>query len=68
MELDKDLAARQEARQAAKAAACAHAALSHMGQDQLDAIVKAVADAFAAAAVELASMAVEETGFGNVED
>ncbi len=68
MELDKDLAARQEARQAAKAAAGAHAALSHMSQSQLDAIVKAVADAFAAAAVELASMAVEETGFGNVED
>ena len=68
MELDKDLAARQEARQAAKAAACAHAALSHMGQDQLDSIVKAVADAFASSAVELASMAVEETGFGNVED
>ncbi len=68
MELDKDLAARQEARQTAKAAAGAHAALSHMSQSQLDAIVKAVADAFAAAAVELASMAVEETGFGNVED
>ena len=68
MELDKDLAARQEARQAAKAAACAHAALSHMSQNQLDIIIKAVADAFAAAAVELASMAVEETGFGNVED
>ena len=68
MELDKDLAARQEARQAAKAAACAHAALSRMSQSQLDSIVKAVADAFAAAAVELASMAVEETGFGNVED
>ena len=37
-------------------------------QEKLDAITRAVADGFAAAAAELAQMAVEETGFGNVDD
>ena len=37
-------------------------------QEKLDAITHAVADGFAAAAAELAQMAVEETGFGNVDD
>jgi len=39
-----------------------------MSQQQLDSIVSAVAKAFAAAAPELAGMAVQETGFGNVND
>ena len=68
MELDKDLAARQEARALAKAAAQAHGMLVRFDQQKLDAIVEAVAKAFAAEAVGLASMAVKETGFGNVED
>ena len=68
MELDKDLMARQEARELAKAAEAAQKKLAQFSQAQLDAIVEAVAKAFAAEAVGLASMAVKETGFGNVED
>ena len=66
--MDKDLQARQEARDLTKKAFEAQQKLCRMNQSQLDAIVKAVADAFAAAAGELAQMAVEETGFGNVKD
>ena len=68
MELDKDLQARQEARQLAKAAEKAQAQLAQMSQAQLDAIVEAIAKSFVAAAPELAALAVRETGFGNVED
>ena len=68
MEYDKDLMARQEARSLAKAAFGAHKMLSGMTQEQLDTIVEAVAKAFSAEAAMLARMAVEETGFGNVED
>ena len=68
MELDKDLKARQEARQLMKAAEAAQKQLSAMSQSQLDAIVDAVATAFYASALELAELAVRETGFGNVED
>ena len=68
MELDKDLLARQEARELAKAAASAQKILADLPQEKLDAIVEAVAKAFAREAAPLAQMAVEETGFGNVED
>ena len=68
MELDKDLQARQQARDLARAARDAQKALAQMSQQQLDAIVRAVAKAFATAAPELAEMAVRETGFGNVKD
>ncbi len=68
MELDKDLQARQQARDLTKLAHSAQIALSKMSQQQLDAIVSAVAKAFAAAAPELAELAVRETGFGNVAD
>ena len=68
MELDKDLKARQEARNLAKAAHEAQLQLREYSQTQLDAIVEAVAKAFSAAAVELAELAVRETGFGNAED
>ena len=68
MELDKDLQARQEARQLAKQAEFAQVSLAQMSQQQLDTIVKAVADAFYHRAQELAELAVQETGFGNVED
>ena len=68
MELDKDLKARQEARDMAKAAEVAQKNLAAMSQSQLDAIVEAVAKAFFNAALELAELAVRETGFGNVED
>ncbi len=66
--MDKDLQARQEARDLAKKAFDAQQKLCRMSQSQLDTIVKAVADAFSAAAGELAKMAVEETGFGNIAD
>ena len=68
MELDKDLKARQEARLLARAAEQAQKQLADFSQEQLDAIVCAVAEAFSVAACELADMAVRETGFGNVED
>ena len=68
MDLDKDLAARQEARTLCRAAQEAQRKLSAFSQEKLDAIVEAIAHAFSAAAAELAQMAVEETGFGNRED
>ena len=68
MQLDKDLQARQEARDLAQLADKAQRELFRYSQEQLDAIVEAVARAFEASAAELAQMAVEETGFGNVED
>ncbi len=68
MELDKDLKARQQARDLARQAEEAQKLLAQMSQQQLDAIVQAVAKAFVAAAPELAEMAVQETGFGNVND
>ncbi len=68
MELDKDLAARQEARSLAKAAEKAQRQLSVMPQEKLDAIVEAVAKAFAQEGLLLAEMAVQETGFGNAGD
>ena len=68
MELDKDLVARQEARVLCAKAKEAQKALAGFSQEKLDSIVEAVAKAFSAAAVELAELAVGETGFGNVED
>ena len=68
MEFDKDLAARQEARALAREAEQAGRILADLPQEKLDAIVEAVARAFAAEAVLLAELAVKETGFGNVED
>ena len=68
MEMDKDLAARQEARLLCRQSEQAQKILRTFSQEQLDAIVEAVAKAFAVAAGELAEMAVRETGFGNVDD
>lgn len=68
MEFDKDLRARQEARDAAKRSEQAQKALSRMPQSKLDAIVEAVAEAFSRQANVLAEMAVAETGFGNAAD
>ena len=68
MDLDKDLAARQEARILCKQAESAQQKLAQMSQQQLDAIVEAMAKAFSSASLELAELAVRETGFGNVED
>ena len=68
MELDKDLQARQQARDLARQAEQAQKSLAQMPQEKLNAIVQAVADAFSKAAPELAELAVRETGFGNVAD
>ena len=68
MELDKDLLARQEARQLLRQAEIAQKRLAEFSQEQLDTIVKAIRDAIHGAAVELAQLAVQETGFGNAED
>ena len=68
MEIDKDLAARQEARLLCRQSEQAQKILRTYSQEQLDAIVEAVAKTFSAAGSELAQMAVRETGFGNVQD
>lgn len=68
MEFDKDLRARQEARLLAAQAEQAQLLLSRMPQDRLDRITEAMAAAFDRHAEELATLAVEETGFGNVPD
>ena len=68
MQLDKDLQARQEARDLCAQAALAQKELFSFPQEKLDAITEAVSKAFQACAADLAKMAVEETGFGNVAD
>jgi len=68
MNMDKDLAARQEARDLCRKAEGAQKVLSRMPQEKLDKIAETVAREFSAAAEELAAMAYEETGFGNVAD
>lgn len=68
MELDNDLAARQEARLLCKQAEKAQEILGRMPQEKLDAICAAIAKRFAAASSELAELAVTETGFGNKTD
>jgi len=62
--LDKDLLAIQEMRDAVKQANTAQAAYMQFSQQQVDNIVKAVADAAFKEADRLAKMAVQETGMG----
>ena len=66
--VDKDLLSIQEARALVSSARTAQSKFSQLGQERVDAIVKAIADAAAKQAGELARLAVEETGFGKVED
>lgn len=66
--IDKDLLSIQEARALVRAARKAQESFRAFGQSQVDALVKAVADTVATKAEELAAMAVEETGFGKVQD
>ena len=68
MELDKDLASIQEARDLVKKAKLAQAALAEMDQQQVDRIVAAMAGAAEKAAEKLARMAVSDTGFGRERD
>lgn len=68
MDFDKDLTARQQARELARQAEQAQNRLCEFSQEQLDRIVEAVAAAFSGEAVTLAEEAVQETGFGNIRD
>ena len=66
--VDKDLLSIQEARSLVRSARKAQAEFVLLGQDRVDAIVKAIAEAAAAQAEPLGALAVEETGFGKVQD
>src|SRR5436189_3557047 len=65
---DRDLASIAEARALAKRAKAACAILAEFTQAQIDAIVDAMAAAATAQAEAFARLAVEETGYGVVED
>ena len=68
MEFDKDLYSIQEVRNLVARAKQAQAEYASYSQEQVDQIVKAIAQACAAQAERLAKMAVEETGFGVWQD
>ncbi len=68
MNLDKDLQSIQEARTLAAKAKEAQLEFKHFNQEQVDKIVKAMADAGYRDAERLAKMAHEETGFGKISD
>jgi acetaldehyde dehydrogenase (acetylating) len=68
MILDKDLLSIQEARNLAAKAKEAQLEYQHFSQQQVDKIVKAMAEAGYQASEKLAKMACEESGFGVYED
>ncbi len=68
MELSKDLQSRQQVRDLVSAAAAAQEKLRRLDQTAIDRIVEAMAETAFSHAEELAKLAVEETGFGNVAD
>jgi acetaldehyde dehydrogenase (acetylating) len=65
---DKDLASIAEARSLARSARQAQPVLAEFTQEQIDAIVTAMADAVTPHAEALARLAVDETGYGVVAD
>jgi acetaldehyde dehydrogenase (acetylating) len=65
---DRDLISIQEARELAALAFAAQQKFAKFSQEQVDAVVEAVAKAAASNAEILARAAVEETGYGNVTD
>ena len=65
---DRDLISIQEARQAIERASEAQKKFAAFSQEQVDAVVEACAEAATAAGEQLARLAVEETGYGNVAD
>lgn len=67
-EFDFDLSSIQAARDLARFGHEAELKLREYTFDQIDRIIKAIAEAGEYHAKELAELAVEETGFGNVED
>lgn len=68
MILDKDLLSIQEARELSRKAHDAQSEFKHFSQQQVDKIVKAMAEAGYESAEPLAKMAMEESGFGRWED
>lgn len=68
MSLDKDLASIQEARNLARKAKEAQLEFKYYSQEQVDNIVKAMADAGYKESERLAQMACDESGFGKVHD
>lgn len=66
--LDRDLISMQEVRTLVRKAKKAQEALAKMSQEEIDKIVKAIADSGYENATKLAKMANEETGFGKWED
>ncbi len=68
MILDRDLLSIQEARNLAGKAREAQLEYQHFSQQQVDKIVKAMADAGYEASAKLAKMACDESGFGIYED
>src|SRR5262252_4278223 len=65
---DRDLVSIAEARALAKRAKQAASALAEFSQERIDAIVDAMAAAATPQAEAFARLAVEETGYGVVED
>jgi acetaldehyde dehydrogenase (acetylating) len=68
LQSDKDLASIAEARALARSARQAQPLLAELSQEQIDRIVTAMASAVTPHAEALARLAVDETGFGVVED
>lgn len=68
MNLDKDLQSIQEARDLARRAKEAQLEFKHFNQEQVDKVIKAMADAGYREAERLAKMACEESGFGKWTD
>ncbi len=68
MNFDKDLESIQEARHLAAKAKEAQLEYRHYNQEQVDKIIKAMAEAGFEAAERLATLAHQETGFGKVSD
>jgi len=66
--LDRDLASIQEARDLIKKASIAQRIYNELDQAKIDETVKYIAENMYKNAEELANMAVNETGFGNVKD
>jgi acetaldehyde dehydrogenase (acetylating) len=68
MKLDKDLLSIQEARDLAKTAKEAQLEFKHFSQEQVDKVVKSMAEAGYNEAERLAKLAVDESGFGKWQD
>ena len=68
MNLDKDIQSMQEARDLARAAKEAQLEFQHFNQEQVDRIIKAMAEAGFNESEQLAKMACDESGFGKWQD